>query len=201
VTDEHDAGAFPSPPDESRSLELVRRIQGGEDAAWNELYMRYHDQLLLAVRTRLGERLRAHLQSEDIFQSVALDALDALRAFEYRGPGSLERFLRTLVMNKIRDRADTFGAQKRRGGVPLTDAVLASASDPATEVRYHDTETYARLEAALGTLPDEQREIVLLRRVDGMSSKEVAEHLGKSDESVRKAYSRALARLATAMTE
>lgn len=191
--------SFPASPDESTSLDLVARCQAGETEAWNELYRRYHDLLLFTVRARLGRKLRGCLQSEDVFQSVALDALTALKRFEYRGPGSLERFLRTMVLNKIRDRADTFGAQKRDGAVPLGEALLDDLAAPPGEPSYFESESYERLERALSTLDEEDRELVLLRRVDGLSSKEAAEQLGRSDAAVRKAYSRAMARLALSM--
>lgn len=181
-------------PPESVSLDLVRRIQGGDRAAWNELYARYHDQLLLVVRMRLGSKLRGFLESEDIFQSVALDAFRALERFEYRGQGSLERYLRTLVVNKIRDRADTIAAEKRAGAVPLDEEQLARAAPGPS---YHDSRRFERLERALRTLPAEQRELILLRKLEGLSSQEVAARLGTSDEAARKAFSRAMARLAT----
>lgn len=223
-------GDFPAAPDESASLDLVGRIRAGDEAAWNDLYRRYHDQLLLVVRMRLGRRLRGFLQSEDVFQSVALDALSALQRFEYRGPGSLQRFLNTLVVNKIRDRADTFGAAKRAGAVPLSDAIADGLAAPPDGggggrdglggaahgaganagtgpgaggpdgVRYLDGPRYERLERALAALPDDMREILLLRKVDGLSSQEVAALQGKSDAAVRKASSRALARLTTLMS-
>lgn len=194
--------AFPSPPDERESLELVARIQRGDRAAWDGLYSRYHDQLLLAIRMRLGSGLRRHLQSEDILQSVALEAFQELDAFEYRGRGSLERFLQRLVIHKIRDRADTFRAEKRAGAVPLDEEVSRSLSAPDAESDgYHDGERYERLERALRALPEDLREVLLLRKLDGLSSKETAERLGKSDDAVRKTYSRALARLTLLVAE
>lgn len=196
-------GAFPTPPDEGGTLELIGRIQEGEREAWNELYNRYHDQLLFAVRARLGVKLRRHLQSEDVFQSVAIEAFKALETFEYRGAGSLHRFLKTLVMNKIRDRADTFGAQKRSGEVALSESMVEALSDRSTarDLSYLDAQRYEQLERCMESLPEEMREVLLLRKVDGFSSKEVAEALGKSDSAVRKVYSRALARLTALMME
>ena len=193
-------GSFPALTSESRTLELVACLQDEDSSvqgrAWSELYRRYHDELLLVVRARLGARLRAHLESEDVLQSVALEAFRAMPRFEPRGEGSLRRFLHTLVVNKIRDRADTYGAQKRAGAVPLSDALLETVpSESPQPCAYYD-DAYARLERALGRLPDEMREIVVLRRLEGLPSKEVAETLGKSDGAVRKLYSRALARLA-----
>lgn len=192
---------FPTPPDERASLDLVARLRGGDGSAWDELYRRYHDQLLLVVRMRLGARLRAFIESEDIFQSAAREALSALARFEDRGPGSLQRYLQALVLNKIRDRADTFGAAKRQGAQPLDTALIESLAAPAGEPRYFDAACYERLERALRELPDDQREIVLLRKVDGLSSQEVAARTGQSDAAVRKATSRALARLAARLSE
>ena len=196
--EERARGVFPAAPPESISLDLVRRIQTGDSAAWNELFARYHDPLLLAARLRLGPGLRRFLTSEDIFQSVALEAFRSLSEFESRGPGSLEAYLRTLVVNKIRDRVDTFTAEKRGGGapdVPLDEALSATlaARGPA----YYDGERYERLERALNALPSEQRELIVLRKLENLSSQEVAARLGLSDDAARKGFSRALARLTT----
>lgn len=188
--------SFPAAPNEARTLEVLARIKGGDDTAWDELYRRYHDELLFVVRTKLGSRLRSVLESEDVLQSVALEAFQALPRFEHRGEGSLRRFLHTLVVNKIRDRADTWRAEKRDGSVPLTDQVLEITPQSEIVPTYYD-ERYERLERVLATLPDDMREVLVLRKMEGHSSKEVAELVGKSDAAVRKLYSRGLARLST----
>ncbi len=188
--------AIPPAPDARSSIELVARLRQGDRDAWSELYARYHDQLLLTIRLQLGRGLRSHLQSEDILQSVALEAFLELEAFEYRGAQSLDRFLRQLVVNKIRDRADTFSAQKRAGTVPLDERTAAEIAAPESgALRYVDSERYERLESALNALPADLREVLVMRKFDGLSSQEIAGCLGKSDEAVRKTYSRALARL------
>jgi RNA polymerase sigma-70 factor (ECF subfamily) len=187
--------AFPATLDEGATRELVRRIQDGHEDAWEELYRAYRDELLFYVRARLGSRLRSVLESEDVLQSVALEAFRALPRFEHRGEGSLRRFLRALVLNKLRDRADTFNAAKRSGGVALDGEAAERLAAPDVEPVYADP-VYDRLERALAELPDEMREVVLLRRVEERPSAEVAERMNKSDEAVRKLYSRALARLA-----
>ena len=63
-------------PDDDLSLELVARIQDGDDSAWERLYLRYHDPLLLAIRCRLSGALRARVASEDILHSVVRDAME-----------------------------------------------------------------------------------------------------------------------------
>lgn len=187
---------LPVPPDDRSTLEILGRIKDGDERGWESLYRRYHDELLFTVRRRLGAGLRGVLESEDVLQSVAIEALKALPRFEPRGSGSLRAFLNTLVLNKIRDRADSFGAQKRAGAVALTDSVIARVDEARGATPTYFDPAYERLERAMAALPEESRRVLTLRRVEGLSSKEAAERLGKSDAAVRKLYSRALAQLA-----
>lgn len=182
------------------SLDLVRRIQGGETLAWERLYRRYRDRLLLSIRCRLGAHLRTRLESEDVLQSVFRDALSDLHRFEPRDPQSLNRWLHACVLNKIRTKAGHYDAGKRRGEVPLTDSVIARVPDPnGGEPRYEDTERFERLERALARIPEDMREVVLLRRVEELSNQAAAEAMGRSPEATSKLYNRALARLAVLM--
>ena len=195
-----DPAGFPEVPGDEATLELVRRLRGGEEEAWRELYRRYHDDLLFAVRLHLGPALRGALESEDILQSVALDTLRALPAYEHRQPGGLRAWLHLRVVNKIRDRAAHFGAQKRAGGVPLGqehESRLAAQDEPT----YLAGERFVKLESCMRRLPPEMARVLLLRKVDGLTSKEAAAVLKKSDEATRKLYSRALARLTLLMNE
>ncbi len=178
------------------SLELVRRIHGGDREAWDELYLRYHDVLLLAIRARLGSRLRARLESEDILHSVVKDALRDLERFEPRGPGALGHYLHVCVLNKIRSKAEFHGAERRSGEETLSDSLLARLpGSAANEPRYLDGERFERLERALARLPENLREVVLLRTVEGLSNQEAAAVLGKTPEAASKLFNRALARL------
>ncbi len=178
------------------SQDLVRRIHGGDQNAFDELYRRFHDPLLLAIRARLGKGLRARLASEDILQSVFCAALDDLRGFESRGPGSLARFLFTCVLNKMRSKASWFAADKRRGDVRLTESVAAAVPDArGAAITYRDEPAYERLERALLVLPEPMREVILLRRVEGLTNQEAAAALCRSEEATSKLYNRALARI------
>lgn len=192
--------ANPEQPELDESLALVRRIQDGDAAAWDALYLRYRDQLILSIRCRLGPGLRARLASEDILQSVFKDALADLPKFAPQHARALNHYLHTCALNKIRNKADYYSAEKRRGDVPLSESMVTRLPNPSdAEPEYHDSPRFAALERALGRLPDEMREVVLLRRVEELSNNEVAEILGKSPEAASKIYNRALARLSTLM--
>lgn len=187
-----------SPPERGGlTLELLSRIRAGDQQAWEALYRRYHDELLFAVRTHLGPRLRSALESEDVLQSVAIEALRSLPQLELREPGGLRHYLHKMIVNKIRDRADYFAAQKRDGGVSLSTTEMHAIPDGGGEPRYNDSERYERLESALRLLPPDMERVIVLRKIDGLSSVQAAQMMGKSDVAVRKLYSRALARLSS----
>ena len=179
------------------SLILVQRIQAGDEAAWEPLYRRYRDQLLLSIRLRLGAALRSRLESEDILHSVFREALSDLHRFTPENPGSLNRYLHACVLNKIRSKADYYGARKRQGEVPLTDSMADDLAAPATAgLTYGDRDRFESLERAIKRLPESMREVVLLRRIEDLTNEEAARVMGKSPEAASKLYNRALARLA-----
>ncbi len=175
------------------SVELVRRIQGGDAAAFDALYRRYHDPLLFAVRARMGTRLRNALESEDLLQSVFKDTLRDIQRFEPHASGSLAHWLHVCVLNKIRGKAAYLGAEKRSGAVPLEEDVADARSGEG--VAYLDEARWGALEPALTSLDDVSREVVILRAVEGLSNEETARHLERTPAATSKLYNRALARL------
>lgn len=184
--------------DGGASVEVARRAAAGDREAFAELYRRHHDGLLLTIRCRLSPGLRVRLTSEDVLQSVMADVLSDIARFEPRGSGSLARWLHTAALNKIRNRADHFAAGRRAGDVSLTDSLLVGlggAPDAAPE--YMAPERWEPLERALSALPEEMREAVVLRTLEGLSNEQAARELDKSPAATSKLYNRALARLGT----
>ena len=181
------------------SIELLRRIQGGDPAAWEELYLRYRDRLLFTIRCQLGPSLRSKLQSEDVLHSVVRDALSDLQRFVPDDDGALLRYLNACVRNKIKKKAAFHGALRRAGGVPLSESLAERLPVAETGLGYVDAERYEALEAALQRLPEEMRAVVLARVVEGRSNAEIGGSLGKSEEAVKKVYQRAVARLGIAL--
>ncbi|MCA8976873.1 MAG: sigma-70 family RNA polymerase sigma factor [Planctomycetes bacterium] len=182
----------------ANSIELLRRIQSGDQQAWDELYLRYRDRLLFSIRCQLGSALRQRLQSEDVLHSVVREALGSLQRFEASDEKALGRYLHQCVLNKVRKKGNFFLAQRRAGDVPLSHSLLERlpASGPGC---YLDHDRYAALEQAVDRLPEPMREVVLLRGVQGLSNREAAVAIGKSAEATSKIYQRAIARLGVAL--
>ena len=84
---------------------------------------------------------------------------------------------------------DKYGKQH----AALIDLLVASMTTPTQAFSRNMKE--ARLLEALASLPDEQREALRLRYIEGLPSKDIAARLGKSDGSVRVMLTRALGKL------
>ncbi len=197
---------MPSTPRDRPTQELVLEAQAGDRAALDALMTRYLPALRAFVRLRCDRVLRARESSSDLVQTACREAIGALQDFEWRSEGSFRNWLFAFALNKIRNRRNHFLAQKRdarremRGTVG--DAALGAAYaglSPTQEIV--SGEGVDRIEAAIDSLPEAYREVVLLSRFVGLSSQEIAEQLGKTDGAVRVQLSRALARLASLLEQ
>jgi RNA polymerase sigma-70 factor (ECF subfamily) len=189
-----------------RSESLVRRAQQGDRGAFDALIRRSEDRLIALVRARMGTALRRHEESRDIVQSVLREAVADLPDFEYRGEGSFLAWLSTVVRHKVAHRARDLGRDKRDAArerpVESSDrAEVAARADGPLEVAIgHEAEQ--RYHAALASLPDPERELLLLYLELGCAYEEIAGALAiPSPDAVRKRIARALAKLNARMEE
>lgn len=190
---------LPTPPTEAASIELLQELRDGNDGAFEQLYRRHRDELLLAVRSGMGARLRAAMQSEDVLQSVAMEAFRVLRDDSRPPPQGFLPLLRHMVRHRLIDRARALGRQKRAGETALSDT-LAAGLGAEVQPSYSDPR-YEHLERALQKLPPDMREVIRWRRFDGLPSADIAMRTGRTDAAVRKLLSRAMARLTLLMQE
>jgi RNA polymerase sigma-70 factor (ECF subfamily) len=147
-------------------------------------------------RARIGSAERSGLSADDIAQEVCLAAITALPRYKDQGRPFLA-FVYGIAAHKI---ADAHRASARNRSEP-TDVVPERFSGEAgPEQRALDSEASARMDRLLATLPEKQREIIILRVVVGMSAEEVAEAVGSTPGAVRVAQHRALAKLKSEIT-
>lgn len=102
---------------------LTRRIQQGDETAWQQLIARYEGRLLAYVQTRLGRRAVC----EDIVQDTFVGFLTSLPYYDGRRP--LESYLFSICAHKLTDHLRREG---RRPAIPLS--AVASESSPAMEL-------------------------------------------------------------------
>ncbi len=174
---------------------LFAAARGGAPDAVDALYRRCATKLLPLIRLRMGRALRAEMESRDILQSVLLKSYRKLP--QVQEGGALMGWLARIAENEIRDRVDY---QRRQRRDAMRRAPLDEAADVPAPVRQALSEAIMseqaeRLEAALESLPDDQRQVIVLRKLEELTFPEIALRLGKSDDACRMMFARAMAAL------
>ncbi len=187
--------------------ELVGRAQEGDSAALNDLFERYYGLLIEVARRRLGPRLRAKEEVDDLAQTTFREATRDFPRYSYRGEGSLLRWLIQILNNKIRDRAEFYAAGKRDIS---RERAIEAGKDSEGEQRSFEPpsddlsvtrqvsreEEFAILRTGLDRLSPEHRQAITLVFFQGLSLREAGEQMnGRTEDAVRMLLRRAEARL------
>ncbi|MGZ9160783.1 MAG: RNA polymerase sigma factor [Candidatus Limnocylindrales bacterium] len=172
--------------------ELIARARNGDVAAYEAIVRRYQD---VAVRT--AHVVCPETDADDAVQEAFLKAFAALPRFRSGAP--LRPWLLRIVANEARNRRRSAG---RRQGLALRAASTDDGRDahvPGPEQAVMAAESRAELLAAIGTLRDEDREVLGARFLLDLSEAETAETLGLRPGTVKSRTSRALGRLRDAL--
>ena len=167
---------------------VVQAARGSTDAL-RFLYTRYAD----TIYSYALSLVRDEHEAEDITQQVFLKLMNNLHKYEPRDvpfAAWIVRVARNVAIDHLRDRRQ----------IPCEEVFAPSqAADDVVHERRQD------LRSALGQLPDEQRKVVVLRHLMGLSPGEIGERMGKTEASVhglhhrgRQALRKELARLEAA---
>ncbi len=173
-------GAAPA----AESAELVERARVGDAGAFERL-LRAHERQVVSTAWRLLGRLE---DAEDAAQEVFLRLYRHLGRFDARR--ALEPWLYRVTVNVCRD----LGRRQRRWPAPLEDSpevgrMAASGPDPAARAALEEERRI--VEEALRTLAEKERAALVLRDVEGLSTRQVAEVLGSKEVTVRSQICRA----------
>jgi RNA polymerase sigma-70 factor (ECF subfamily) len=180
------------------SFDLIERIKRGDTEAFAPLFEKYRPRLAVLIHYRMGERLRSFLEVDDILQEAFLAAYRQLDNFSYRSAGSFFRWIARITEHIIVDAARREGREKRDGGerIPLRSESQPGGAEPAdsrTPSRLlAEREAILRLLRKLDALPDQYRQAIVMAKVDGLTTREMSEKLGKTHEATALLLHRAL---------
>jgi RNA polymerase sigma-70 factor, ECF subfamily len=196
--------------------ELVQRLREGDESAFVELIDRYGATMLRVAQMYVRDRASA----EEVVQETWLAVLNGIDRFE--GRSSLKTWLFRILTNRAKTRGE-------RDGRVLPFSALAGASDEADEPsvdpdrflgpdsprpgawaapprawpqdKLIERETLNVIDMAIGKLPEAQREVILLRDVEGWTPMEVADALEITDGNERVLLHRARSKVRAALEE
>src|SRR4051794_26193152 len=173
---------------------LVDRAARSEPEAMAALLEQLRPGVVRYCRAKLGRVGGAYTTADDVAQEVCIALLRALP--KYRDQGRpFSAFVYSIAAHKV---ADAQRAAVRNAGPTPVDRLLERPdAAPGPEQQAVSTDLARRLSVLLAQLPEQQREIVVLRVAAGLSAEEVGVIVGMSAAAVRVTQSRALARLRT----
>jgi RNA polymerase sigma-70 factor (ECF subfamily) len=182
--------------DPESTANLLHRARGGDRSALDVLFARYAAPLRRWASGRLPRWARDAVDTQDLVQDTLLQTFQRIDAFEPRGEGALQAYLRQALMNRIRDAL----RRHSRRGTPdaLGSGIVDDAPSPIEEAI--GRQMAERYERALARLRAEDREAIIGRVELRCTYEQLAAALGKpSADAARKAAQQALVRLATEM--
>lgn len=209
----HDTRETPRDTLEEAQIRALTEAAGnGDRAALEALLERYLPGLRAFLRLRAGPVIRARESSSDLAQSVCREILENAERFRFPSEQAFKHWLFTTALRKIVDRRDFYLAQKRDVRRERTPAGARDSAGEAQLMACYQTfstpsrqamvrEELERIERGFERLADEDREVITLAHVVGLSRAEIGERLGKSEGAVRAQLHRALARLARHLGE
>lgn len=182
------------------SLGLVERVKNGDHDAFSLLFDKYQRRLAVLIHYKLSAEVRRFADVEDILQETLLEAYRDIKQFSYQRPGSFLNWLSRIADHVIADLARFHGRQRRNAAELVRFKSESNPEGPEpvntkTPSRIlADKEGVGALIEKLDQLPEDYRQAILLAKVEGLSSQELAERLGKSREATALLLHRAIKR-------
>ncbi|HZS03136.1 MAG TPA: sigma-70 family RNA polymerase sigma factor [Chloroflexota bacterium] len=165
---------------ESGLDDLARRVSDGDSEAFQTLYESHLDTIYRYVYYKVGNGQLA----EDLTQHIFMKAWEAINRYQWREL-PFQHWLLRLARNTVIDHYRSTKPANASLLDPIGDGI-----DPEEELA--QSEMIETLQEAVRQLPDEQREVIVLRFIEQMPHADVALHLGKSAATVRVIQHRAL---------
>lgn len=191
-------------PSSATDEALMLRYQRGDRTAFAEL-LRRHKTPLYNFSLR---QTRSPSIAEDVTQEAFLRVVQ--RAREFKHEARFSTWLYTIARNlcvdharKMRHRrhASLDGPASEEGGARLIELVADSSAEGQADRAAEWSVMRRSIVAAVEALPEDQREVFLLREVANLPFKEIAEVTGTSENTVKSRMRYALERLRTALSE
>lgn len=186
---------------------LLRQARAGDDVALGTLLEQYRSYLSLLARLQITRRLQAKVDAADLVQETFLEAHQSFPRFQGTTEKELVHWLRRILAANLVDLTRRFlGAQRRdvrleqqlaedleQSSQTIERGLVAPDSSPSHQAARR--ERAVLLAEALERLPESYREVLILHHLEGLSMPEVRRRMGRTLDSVKHLWTRALARI------
>ena len=180
---------------------LIERGRAGDQDALSLLFEKHRRRLAVLVHYRMGPKLLAAYEVDDVLQEIFLRASRDLPSFDYQNPGSFFRWLASIAHHVISDLGRHENRDRRRHDELLRFRSPSNPEGPEPIDSTTPSRLLARkqsLQAVMAhfdDLPADYREVIVLAKLEGLSTQEIAERMGRSRQNVALLLHRAIKRL------
>jgi RNA polymerase sigma-70 factor (ECF subfamily) len=187
--------------------QLLRRAKAGDGPSLGQLLELYRNYLALLARYQIGRRLQRKVDDSDLIQETFLEAYRDFPRFRGNTEAELVSWLRRILASNLANLVDRYcGTQRRdvrleqeladeldQSARALDWGLVARQSSPSHHAARREQAVI--LADALERLPEDYRDVLILRHLEELSFPEVADRMARSVHSVKNLWARALSRL------
>lgn len=152
--------------------QLVHLYIDGNTDALSTLVNRYKERIYTSIYLLVKDKYMA----EDLFQEVFIRIIDTLRSGRYTDEGKFLSWALRIAHNMC---VDHFRKVKRGPSIKTSDDrdifEVLNFSEPSAETRMMQTQSHERVRKMIDKLPEDQREVIILRHYADLSFKEIAD--------------------------
>lgn len=165
--------------------QIVRRAQEYDEDALHQLYTTYYPKIYNYAFLQMGDVQAA----EDLASDVMLKMLESIKKYNFRGL-PFGAWVFRIARNRL---IDLHRRRKRRGEVDLSETLSGTLASP--ESMAERALERGQLQVALKHLTDEQRQVIVLKFIQGFDNRSVGRIMGRSEGAVKSLQHRALGSL------
>lgn len=174
--------------------ELIKRAQKGEAEAFGKLYDRH----LTPIYRFIFLRVKGKPDAEDITQQVFLNAWKNIRKYRIRQGVPFSSWLYKIAKNAV---IDYYRTERTHLDIELVSENILATSAAENEQKFDDALKVKLIKDALNKLAEDEQNVLIMKFIEEMSNKEMAEILEKSDGAIRVIQHRALKKLKKYLNE
>ncbi|MFP6650076.1 MAG: sigma-70 family RNA polymerase sigma factor [Pirellulaceae bacterium] len=196
-------------PESEKTEELLGAVREGDAEAVNKLIDRHRDAILRLVRMRLDRRIQPRVGVSDVVQDVFIEANRRLQKYLQDPIMPFHLWLRQIAKDRIIDAHRRHRVSAKRSVDREQPAHLPAGMDHSSMAIANQLvdgeitpmaaatqrELASRVEQTITELPEQDRDILLMRHYEFLSNQEVAEALGLSQPAASMRYLRAIRRM------
>ncbi len=165
--------------------QLVQRAQRHDEPAIAALYETYYPKIYNYAFMQMGDIHAA----EDLASDVMLKMIESLHKYTFRGL-PFGAWVFRIARNRL---IDLHRRRKRRGEVDLSETIAATLASP--QALAERALERGQLQVALKHLTDEQRQVIVLKFIEGFDNRSVGKIMGRSEGAIKSLQHRALGAL------